>query len=180
MSRPAHNICPNAGCKSLRASFFRRIGSWHARCYYAKKFMSNFFASRMGVILVLAVPLLTASQAGRDLSGRVSDGAAPVAGAIVTVSNYGFVKSVTTDDDGRFFLEALPPGRYEFRTSAQGYAVFECPVIIRSDRMHRNWIDVKSLIPADEQTVSVLDLATRKQAGNRGHRAVPSATRTGV
>jgi hypothetical protein len=142
--------------------------------------MSNFFASRMGVILVLAVPLLSASEAGRALSGRVSDGAAPVAGAIVTVSSSGFVKSVTTDDDGRFILDALPPGRYEFRTSAQGYAVFECPVIVRSNRMHRNWIDVKSLIPAGEQTVSVLELAGRKQAGNRGHRAVPSTTRTGV
>ena len=142
--------------------------------------MSNFFASRWGVIFAVAVPLLSASQAGSALSGRVSDDSAPVAGAIVTVSNSGFVKSVTTDTDGRFVLQPVPPGRYEFRTSAHGYAVFERSVIVHSDGAHRNWIDVKTLIPADRQTVSVLDLAARKQARNRGHRAVPTATRTGV
>ena len=142
--------------------------------------MSNFFASRVGLILAVAVPLLSAGQAGSTLSGRVSDGSAPVAGAIVTVSNPGFLKSVTTDDSGRFSLEPVPPGRYEFRTSAHGYAVYECPVIVHSDGARRNWIEVKSLIPAGQQTVSVLDLAARKQARNRGRRAAPSATRTGV
>jgi hypothetical protein len=140
--------------------------------------MSNLFASGLGLILSLALPLLGASKAGSALSGRVSDGSAPVAGAIVTVSNPGFLKGVTTDDKGRFVLEPVPPGRYEFRTSAHGYAVFECPVIIHSDGL--NWIDVKKLIPADRQTVSVLDLAARKQARNRGHRTAPAATRTGV
>jgi hypothetical protein len=142
--------------------------------------MSNFFASRVGLMLAVAVPLLSAGQAGSTLSGRVSDGSAPVAGAIVTVSSPGFLKSVTTDDSGRFSLEPVPPGRYEFRTSAHGYAVFECPVIVHSGYSHRNWIDVKNLIPADRQTVSVLDLAARKQARNRGRRVVSTATRTGV
>jgi hypothetical protein len=142
--------------------------------------MSNFFASRVGLMLAVAVPLLSAGQAGSALSGRVSDGSVPVAGAIVTVSSPGFLKSVTTDDSGRFILDSVPPGRYEFRTSAHGYAVFECPVIVHSDDFHRNWIDVKNLISADWQTVSVLDLAGRKQARNRGRRAVPTATRTGV
>ena len=142
--------------------------------------MSNFFASRLGLIFVLGVPLLSASQAGGTLSGRVSDGSAPVAGAIVTVSSPGFLKSVTTDDSGRFSLESVPPGRYEFRTTAHGYAVFECPAIVHSDDSHRNWIEVKTLIPADRQTVSILDLAARKQARNRGRRALPTATRTGA
>ena len=142
--------------------------------------MSNFLGSRVGLILAVAVPLLSAGQAGSAFSGRVSDGYAPVAGAIVTVSSPGFLKSVTTDDSGRFSLDSVPPGRYDFRTSAHGYAVFECPVIVHSDESHRNWIDVKNLIRADQQTVSVLDLVARKQARNRGRRAVPTATRTGV
>ena len=142
--------------------------------------MSNFFVSRLGLILAVAAPLLSAGQGGSALSGRVSDGSAPVAGAIVTVSNPGYLKSVTTDADGRFVLERVPPGRYEFRTSAHGYAVFERPVIVHSYDFHRNWIDVNNLIPAGQQTVSVLDLAVRKQARNRAHRVVSTATRTGV
>ena len=142
--------------------------------------MSNFFACGLGFTLSLALPLLSASQDGSAFSGRVSDGSAPVADAIVTVSSPGFLKSVTTDADGRFVIEPVPPGRYELRTSAHGYAVFECPVMVHSGDSRRNWIDVKNLIPADRQTVSVLDLAARKQARNRGRRVVSTATRTGV
>jgi len=115
--------------------------------------------------LILAGSVLNASQAGTALSGRVSDGSVPVAGAIVTISSRGFVKSVTTDANGKFVFEAILPGRYDFRTSAPGYAVFESSVNVHSDdSSQRNWIDVKNLIPADRQTVSVGDLATRKEA----------------
>ena len=96
----------------------------------------------------------------------------------MTVSGPGFLKSVTTDDDGRFQIESVPPGRYNFRTSLAGYAVFECPVIIRSNDSRSNWIDVRELIPADQQTVSVADLAAAKQTRNRGRRA--SSVRAGV
>jgi hypothetical protein len=117
----------------------------------------------LGVLLALG--LSRASQDRTALFGQVSQDASPVAGAIVTLSNRGFVKSVTTDASGRFVLEAVPPGRYDFRTSAHGYAVFERPVILHSDA-RRNWIDVKGLLPADQQTVSVGDLAARKLARN--------------
>jgi len=140
--------------------------------------MSNFVASGFVLILGVALPLLSASQAGSALSGRVADGSAPVAGAIVTISSPGFLKSVTTDADGRFVLEPVPPGRYEFRTSARGYAVFERSVMVHCDDFRRNWIDVRNLIPAGRQTVNVLDLAAGKQARNRSRRA--TAARTGV
>jgi len=116
--------------------------------------------------LFAAVFMLGASQAGTPFRGRVSDGASPVAGAIVTISNKGFVKSVTTDDDGRFMFESIPPGRYDFRTSAAGYAVHESSVVVHSDDSRRNWVEVKGLLPADQQTVSLVDLALRKQARN--------------
>jgi carboxypeptidase family protein len=113
---------------------------------------------------ILAVSGLSASQEGAGFFGRVSEGTVPVAGAIVTISNRGFVKSVTTNGNGRFALEPIPAGQYDLRTSVSGYAVFECSVIVHSDDSHRNWIDVKGLLPADQQTVSVVDLAARKQA----------------
>jgi hypothetical protein len=125
----------------------------------------NAMSLRMVLGLMLAL-CLRASQESAALSGQVFEHGAPVAGAIVTISNRGFVKSVTTDADGRFALEPVPPGRYDFRTSAHGYAIFERPVVIHSDNPHRNWIDVKDLIPADQQSVSVFDLATRKVARN--------------
>jgi hypothetical protein len=117
----------------------------------------------LGVLLALS--LSRASQDTTALFGHVSRDAFPVAGAIVTLSNRGFVKSATTDASGRFVLEAVPPGRYDFRTSAHGYAVFECSIIVHS-HARRNWIDVKGLLPADQQTVSVSDLAARKLARN--------------
>ena len=117
----------------------------------------------LGVLLVLC--LLQASQDSTVLFGQVSQDGSPVTGAVVTISNRGFVKSVTTDASGRFVLETVPPGRYDFRTSAHGYAVFERPVTLHSDA-HRNWIDVKGLLPADQQTVSVGGLAARKLARN--------------
>ena len=122
---------------------------------------------------ILAVSVLNA-ESQPALCGRVSAGDAPVADAIVTVSNRGFLKSVTTGDDGRFEVEPLPPGRYDFRASVPGYAIFERSVVVRLNDPHRNWIDVKDLVPADQQTVSVAHLAARKQ-GHRFSRWSPLA-----
>jgi hypothetical protein len=117
---------------------------------------------------ILAVSVLNA-EPQTALYGRVSEGAAPVAGAIVTLSNRGFLKSVTTGDDGRFVVEPVPSGRYDFRTTVAGYAIVERSVIVRADEPHQNWVDVKDLVPADQQTVGVLDLVARKQGHRVGH-----------
>ena len=106
-----------------------------------------------------------AGQDGRVLVGQVSDHGNPVAGAIVTVSNRGFLKSVTTDAEGKFVLQAVPAGRYDLRISAHGYAVNERTVILHSDA-RLNSIEVNDLVPFDQQTVSVAELATRKLARN--------------
>jgi hypothetical protein len=107
---------------------------------------------------ILAMSVFGASPRGTVVTGQVSDGATPVASAIVTISNRDFVKSTTTDGNGRFILETVPPGRYGCRISAHGYAVVERPVIVHGGGSHRNWINVTELIPADRQTVSVVDL----------------------
>jgi hypothetical protein len=111
---------------------------------------------------ILAMSTSGASPLGTALLGRISDGSTPVADAIVTISNRGFVKSTTTDGNGRFLLEPVPSGRYDFRTSAQGYAVFECPVAVRGGDPHRHWIGVTALVPVDQQTVSVVELRRRQ------------------
>jgi uncharacterized membrane protein len=109
---------------------------------------------------------LYAGQDNSALSGQVSEHGAPVGGAIVTISNRGFIKSATTDAEGKFALEPVPAGRYDFRVSAHGYAVFERPVTVHAENPQRNWMDVKDLIPADHQSVSVAELASRKLARN--------------
>lgn len=115
-----------------------------------------------GSILAVSAP---SAEPQAALNGLVSVGDAPVAGAIVTVSNRVFLKSVTTADDGRFVVEPIPSGRYDFRASVPGYAIFESSVVVHADDPHRNWIEVKNLVPADQQTVSVLELARKP-----GHR----------
>lgn len=102
-------------------------------------------------------------QAATELRGRISDHGTPIAGAIVTISNQGFLKSVKSDEEGRFTFDAVPRGQYDFRMTARGYAVIERPVTVRLGYIHRNRIDVKHLIAADEQTVSIDALPNRTQ-----------------
>ena len=109
----------------------------------------------------LGLCLLQAGQDNGTVSGEVSDHGTAISGAIVTISNGRFVRSVTTDSGGRFTVETVPPGHYDFRTTAPGYAVFERTVVLRSGDGHRNWIEVKNLLPADQQTVPVAELAPR-------------------
>jgi hypothetical protein len=114
--------------------------------------------SQIVLSAVLAMSASGAPPSENALIGRISDGTTPISGAIVTISSRAFVKSTTTDEHGRFVLEALPSGRYGFRTSAQGYAVFECPVVIHDRDSNRNQIRVTALVPVDQQTVSVTEL----------------------
>ncbi len=116
--------------------------------------------------VVVAACALSASHADRTLCGRVSDGATPVAEAIVTISSQGLVMSATTGIDGGFAIHGVPAGRYDFRVAASGYSLSERVVIVHSYDSHRNWIDVNNLIPADRQTVSVNDLLAHKEARN--------------
>jgi hypothetical protein len=111
---------------------------------------------------VLAMSISGVIPTGTALLGRISDGSTPVSGAIVTLSSGDFLKSATTDDEGRFVLESVPSGRYAFRTSAQGYAMYECPLVIHGGDSRRNRINVTALLRADRQTVSVAELRRRQ------------------
>jgi uncharacterized surface anchored protein len=107
---------------------------------------------------VLTMSISGVSPSGNALPGRISDGSTPVSGAIVTLTSGDFVKSTTTDEEGRFVFESVPPGKYGFRTAAQGYALYECPLVVRGGDSRRNRINVTALLRADRQTVSVAEL----------------------
>lgn len=129
---------------------------------------------RTFVAVLVAALTLSAGEAERALSGRVSDGASPVAAAIVTITSADTVMSATTDNQGRFMLPAVPTGRYDLRVSAGGYAVLERHVTIHAHEQERNWVDISGLVPAGQQTVSVRELLEHKNALSNPSAPVPS------
>jgi len=107
------------------------------------------------------LPLL-AADAGH-FSGRVFDveGTRQIASAIVTVTTpAGYVASVETNKAGQFSFTALPAGEYDFRVTAHGYAIYERRITVSGDAGVRE-LDIRMLVPADKQTISVADLMKR-------------------
>ena len=103
---------------------------------------------------------LSLGQGSAGVSGQVSDHGSPIANAIVTISNHDATRSITTDSTGRFAFEQMAAGNYDLRVTASGFAIFERELALRPAR-HRTWVEVKNLIPANQQTVSVAELGTR-------------------
>ncbi len=77
--------------------------------------------------LLLCLPALLCAQTGRhDLAGRVLDpGGMAVTGANVRAfgANQILLAETQTDERGQFTLQNLPPGRYELRVEARGFAL---------------------------------------------------------
>ncbi len=76
------------------------------------------------VLLVLRVTTPSDAQTAAALQGRVFDtSGAVVPGATITVRSQatGFVRSVSTDAEGRYYVTAIPAGRYEVTGAARGF-----------------------------------------------------------
>ena len=112
------------------------------------------------LLLLAALPLLAVDVAPTSFHGRVFDGGGThkLADAIVTMSNErGPIASVETNQNGEFTFGAIPPGVYNFRVTAHGYAIYEREVTIARDGGMRQ-LTIRLMVPADKQTVSVGEL----------------------
>src|SRR5262245_11492408 len=82
--------------------------------------------SAIGGIVLLALPLTALSQnAAGSIRGTVTDQqGAVIHNAAVTVTNKGTgeARQTNTGDDGLYAVENLPPGEYEVKIQANGFA----------------------------------------------------------
>jgi len=89
---------------------------------------------------LLMVAGLASSQTTGSIEGRVLDGESrPLSGALVTVRSPSLqgVRTATTDRDGRFLIQGLPPGDYAVRAELAGLPPIEqteVPVAVDSSR----------------------------------------------
>jgi protocatechuate 3,4-dioxygenase beta subunit len=91
-----------------------------------------------------------------SLNGKVTDiTAAPVAGAIVTVSNsQGVLTSTETNEYGAYSFPALKPGSYSVRVNSPGFAMYENRSVTVSARPR-----LLNVRLAGQLTVSTVELA---------------------
>lgn len=90
--------------------------------------------SLLSCVLILATSVLAQSQATTgNIEGRVLDPKeAAVPGASLTATNQqtGLEKTATTNDDGLFIINFLPPGLYTVRANATGFSQAEVKDVI--------------------------------------------------
>ena len=81
------------------------------------------------IVLILLMPAAAAAQSvvtGADARGTVADATGGVLpGVTITVRNVdtNLIRSSVTDHTGRYFVAALPPGRYEIAAELSGFGV---------------------------------------------------------
>jgi Carboxypeptidase regulatory-like domain/TonB-dependent Receptor Plug Domain len=101
---------------------------------------------KAGRAWLLALGLLAAARPGPSqttgsIEGRVLDGeSGPLVGALVTVQspNLQGARTATTDGNGRFLIQGLPPGDYVVHAESAGLPPVEqagVPVAVDSNRM---------------------------------------------
>src|SRR5215468_2737550 len=85
----------------------------------------------------LALDIVSSQSQSGIINGTVKDpNGAVVVGAQVTVRNEatGETRNVTTDNEGRFKIEALAPGRYVVSVARDGFKIAERNVSIEGGR----------------------------------------------
>ena len=90
------------------------------------------------VLLVLAYFICSAQEHTKSLSGRVVDDASQegLPFANVTIINAGTLIGTTTDHDGYYYIDNLPPGRYDIEVSYLGFESYiALETVIKSNRV---------------------------------------------
>lgn len=109
------------------------------------------------------------------LTGRVLSGETAAAGVIVTVTSPALQqpRSATTNADGFYWIDALPPGTYEVSFSRTGLSSLIRPALLQLGRIAR--ADARLEVNADEDSVtstvlpvSVVDNTTPTSHFNEG------------
>src|SRR5215469_6257427 len=82
-------------------------------------------------LLLLAVPVLAQTTAGRILGTLTDQSGAAVAGANVVVTDIqrGTTRSTTTDESGGYTVPDLQPGTYKIHVEAKGFKTLERPSV---------------------------------------------------
>ncbi len=115
------------------------------------------------VLILLAVTIVGFAQDLDDvtISGRIQDSnGLAVVGATVTVTSVdtGDVRTLSTDDDGRYRFLKLKPGTYKVKATASGFGAQETPAIVTISA--QNEVRDFKLAPASvtaEQNVTVTE-----------------------
>src|SRR5437588_4593941 len=80
------------------------------------------------LILVISIVASTPGQKIVRVTGSVSDPqSAPIGGASLTMYSVDRILQTTSDSSGRFKLDAVPIGKYEFDVLALGFRRFTKP-----------------------------------------------------
>jgi TonB-dependent receptor len=89
----------------------------HLHSPHVYDFLRVFYA----VCLMVVYPVLASAQTSGGLRGSVQDAdfLMPVSGATIFLEPAGV--SITTDADGQFFLNSVPPGAYRVLAAREGY-----------------------------------------------------------
>ncbi len=86
------------------------------------------FAAVACLSLAIAFPVFSQDLDDVTISGRITDpNSQSIVGATVTATQIetGLVRSVTTNEDGRYRLIELPPGTYKVKAEASGFGAKE-------------------------------------------------------
>src|SRR5579863_6478814 len=93
---------------------------------------ANRFLLATFTLVVFSVPVLAQTTAGRIL-GTVSDqsgAAVPGATVVVTDTQRGISRTLTTDDSGEYVAPELLPGSYKIHVEAKGFKITERPNVV--------------------------------------------------
>lgn len=106
------------------------------------------------IVVLVATTTASADIVTSSLTGRVTAGEQPLSGVRVTVTatDGPVSRTTTTATDGRYFVDALPPGRYDVTFELAAHQSLIRPVIVELGRVAR--ADAVLEPNEDEETVT--------------------------